>query len=65
MYVNGAKEAEFTPFFPPSNKVGTAMRNNMKAKMETRNLEICQGKFMISVLGLQQRYVLGILHDFM
>ncbi|XP_063691343.1 IgGFc-binding protein-like [Bolinopsis microptera] len=42
VYVNGAKESDFTPFFPPSNKVATAMRNNMEAKMETKNLQICQ-----------------------
>lgn len=43
LYVNGGLESKFTPFFPPINKVGTAMRNNMEAKMIVNNLQVCQG----------------------
>ena len=43
LYVNGAKVTEFTPYFPTINKVATALRNNMEAKMTVRNLEVCQG----------------------
>ncbi|XP_063689126.1 IgGFc-binding protein-like [Bolinopsis microptera] len=41
LYVNGAKATTFRPYFPAVNKVATAMRNNMEAKMSVRNLEVC------------------------
>ena len=41
--MNGAKESDFNPFFPPINKVATAMRNNMEAKMLINDLKLCQG----------------------
>ncbi|KAL5263402.1 hypothetical protein ACHWQZ_G008688 [Mnemiopsis leidyi] len=42
LYVDGAKVATFNPFFPTVNKVATALRNNMEAVMNVRNLEVCQ-----------------------
>ena len=43
--MNGAKATTFVPYFPAVNKVATAMRNNMVAKMSVRNLEVCHGEF--------------------
>ncbi|XP_063676239.1 uncharacterized protein LOC134812668 isoform X1 [Bolinopsis microptera] len=42
LYVNGGLESQFTPFFPPINKVATAMRNNMESKMIVNNMQVCQ-----------------------
>ena len=48
LYVNGGLESKFTPFFPPINKVATAMRNNMESKMIVNNLQVCQGNTLLN-----------------
>ena len=52
LYVNGGLESSFTPFFPPINKVGTAMRNNMEAKMIVNNFQVCQGNRILLVFDI-------------
>ena len=44
LYLNGVARSEFNAFFPSKNRIGTVLRNNMGAKMLSRDLTVCYGK---------------------